>query len=197
MRKEWNIEEIDYLEEHIGVYKIETIAKKMDRSLNSVVMKINRLGLANTKKQTGLITIGELARHLKVDRNTVKGWVEKHGLPCTKKITRYNKRFYFIDPIDFWKWAESQKDKVMFSKIEPRILLPEPDWVEKERQRDQQTDKKRAYKSWTTEQDKRLVELRDKGLTYKEIGKILNRSAYSVEHRYKRIVSISQKFVNS
>lgn len=196
MRREWKIDEIVYLEEHIGVYKIETIAKKMGRSLNSVVMKINRLGLANTKKQTGLITIGELARHLKVDRNTVKGWVQNHELPCTKKITRYNKRFYFIDPLDFWKWAEVHKDKVQFSKIEPRVLLPEPDWVEKERQKDLQTDKKRVYKNWTTEEDKRLLELRNKGLTYKEIGKIMNRSAYSVEHRYKRTTSISKQSIS-
>ena len=49
MRKEWNTEDIDYQEEHIGLYKITTIAQKMDRSYESVKVKMNRLGLSNTK----------------------------------------------------------------------------------------------------------------------------------------------------
>lgn len=187
MRREWTPEEIDFLEKQIGVFKITTIANKMNRSRNSVIMKINRLGLSNTKKQTGLITIGELARHIKVDRNTVKGWIEKHELPCTRKTTRYAKRFYFVDPADFWKWAEVHKDRVQFSKIEPYTLLPEPNWVENERQKDTEINKKRVYRNWTIEEDKRLIEYKNNGLTYKEIGQIMNRSAYSIEHRYKRM----------
>lgn len=187
MRKEWTAEEINYLEEQIGVYKISTIAKKMNRSRNSIIMKINRLGLSNTKKQTGLITIGELARHIKVDRNIVKGWVEKHGLPCTRKTTRHAKRFYFIDPADFWKWAAIHKDKVPFSQMEPFTILPEPTWVDYERHKDQENTKKRAYRNWTTVEDKRLLEYKNQGFSYKEIGQVMNRSAYSIEHRLKRI----------
>lgn len=47
--------------------------------------------------------------------------------------------------------------------------------------------KKRKYQMWTTKADKELLTLRANGLTYKEIGKIMNRSAISVERRYKRM----------
>ncbi len=187
MRKEWTTFEINYLEENIGMYKLTTIAEKMNRSCDSIVMKINRLGLSNTKMQTGLITLGELAKHLKVDRNTVKGWVQNHGLPCTKKVTRTSKRYYLVAPSDFWKWAEMNKDKVQFSKITPYILLPEPEWVAEERKKDKDAKKGRKYRTWTTTEDQRLIELYKSGYSFKEISDKLNRSTYSVEHRYRRI----------
>lgn len=104
-----------------------------------------------------------------------------------KKTTRKTRSFYFNNPSDFWDWAEVHKEKVQFSNIEPQVLLPEPDWVDEERQKDRQVVKKKDYKCWTMREDKRLLELRQKSLTYKEIGQIMNRSSISVERRYKRI----------
>ena len=123
MRKEWNIEEIDYLKEHIGVQKIPIIAQSMGRTYDSLIVKMNRLGLSNTKSQTGYLTLGELAKLLKVERNTLLGWVNRHGLPCMKKITRQSKRFYLICPSDFWKWAKMNKEKVQFSNIDPQVVI--------------------------------------------------------------------------
>ena len=42
---------------------------------------------------------------------------------------------------------------------------------------------------WTKAHERRLVELHEMGLTFKEIGKILNRSENSVEGRWKKIKS--------
>lgn len=190
MRKGWTIEEIEYLKENIGFRKISTIAQALGRSYESVRVKMNRLGLSNTKSQIGLVTIGEISKILKVERNTVKGWVERYNLPCTKKVTRDSKIFYFIDSSDFWKWAEIHKEKVQFSNIDSQVLLPEPDWVAKERQRDKQTVKKKGYKYWTTKEDQRLLDLRKQGLTYFEVGQRMNRSSISIERRYKRIVNM-------
>lgn len=187
MRKEWNTAEIDYLQEHIGIHKIPTIAQTMDRSYISVIVKMKRLGLSNTKMQTGFITIGELAKVLKVDRNTIRWWIKRHRLPYKKRVTRKSKSFYLIDSSDFWEWAEKHKEKVQFSNIDPQVLLPEPDWVEGERKKDRQIVKKRSYQHWTTKEDQRLLELRKKGLTYAVIGETMNRSSISVERRYKRI----------
>ncbi|RKQ32534.1 hypothetical protein [Oceanobacillus halophilus] len=73
--------------------------------------------------------------------------------------------------------------------IEPHVLAPEPAWVNQERRRemDQSLTKKKKYKTWTTKEDRELVRLREEGLTYKKIGEMMNRSAISVERRYKRI----------
>lgn len=187
MRREWTSEEITFLEEKVGIYKISTIAYKMNRSYESVRVKMNRLGLSNTKSQTGYVTIGQLASLLRVDRNTVRWWTQKYGFPYIKKATRKSRKFYFIIPSDFWEWAEVHKEKVQFSKIEPQVLLPEPEWVNAERHKDRQVVKIKDYKYWTTKEDQKLLELRKERLTYREIGQILNRSAISVERRYKRI----------
>lgn len=186
----WTNKEIEYLKEHIGTYKITTIASNINRSYDSVVAKLHRLGLSsNTKMYTGLLTLGELSNILKVDRNTVKNWAENYGLPSIKRTTRRLKNFYFIDPTDFWLWSEKNKEKVQFSNIDPQILLPEPDWVDTERrkEKDSQILKKRSYKTWTTKEDIILVDLRHQGLSYKKIGELMERSPDSVAHRYKRL----------
>lgn len=189
MRREWDEEEIDCLKEYIGYYKIPTIAKKMDRSYEAIRTKLNRLGLANTKNHTGLLTVGELAKILQVDRNTIKGWIKRHNLPYVKKVTRKVRSFYFIDPTEFWEWAEQNKEKIQFSKIESQVLLPEPDWVEKERWKERKNEivKKRPYKYWTTGEDMKLMELRQKNYTFKEIARILDRTPTSVARRYSRM----------
>lgn len=189
MRKVWSDDELLFLEDNIGMYKVSTIAQKLERSYESVRVKMTRLKISNTRQHTGLVAIGELAAILKVDRATVKGWTKKHGLPFSQKITRQSRRFYFIDPSDFWNWAALHKDKVQFSVIEPQTLLPEPDWVAEERAKDKYITKRRTYQTWTTKEDYKLLELRSKGYKYKEIGMAMNRSAISVERRYKKIIN--------
>ncbi|WP_100332356.1 Myb-like DNA-binding domain-containing protein [Bacillus xiapuensis] len=189
LRKEWNTEEVEYLKENVGFHNLAKMADKLGRSFESVRIKMHRIGLSNTKSQTGLITAGELAKILQVDRNTVKWWMKKYGLPCKKKVTRKSKQFYFIDPRTFWEWASGHKEKVVFSRIPPHALPPEPDWVTQERRKEtfHQLCKQRPYKPWTTKEDQKLIELRQKGLTYAEIGEQMNRTANSVIRRYSRL----------
>ncbi|MFJ7825458.1 helix-turn-helix domain-containing protein [Psychrobacillus sp. NPDC096623] len=191
MRKVWISEEIDYLSENIGLQKVSTIAKNLNRSYDSVKVKMTRLGLSNTKLQLGYFTTGELANLLKVDRSTVRLWMKDHALPYKKRVTRESKSFYFIGPSDFWKWAEQHKDKVQFLAIEEQVLLPEPSWVEKERkkERDHQLIKKRRYRNWTIQEDRKLIALRSESLTFNEIAVKMNRTPTSVRNRYKRITS--------
>lgn len=196
MSNVWSSEEIEYLKENVGLVKVTTISRNLGRTYTSVILKLKRLGLNNTKQQNGMITMNELAEILGVDRNTVKGWVDRHHLRCTKKVTKKERKFTFIHTSDFWRWAEKNKDKVQFKNIEPNIIVPEPDWVDEERRKElcRGTDKKRPYKPWTTQENQEVVMLRKTGKTYKEIGERLGRSAVSVEKQYKRI--IREKFNN-
>ncbi|MBP2242225.1 DNA-binding CsgD family transcriptional regulator [Cytobacillus eiseniae] len=187
MRKEWTEAELLFLEDHIGMYKLSTIANRLNRSYESVRVKMKRLGLSNTKQHTGLVTIGELATILKVDRTTICEWTKKHGLTYLRRTTRESRQFYFIHPTDFWEWASEHKEKVQFSKIEPQTLLPEPDWVAIERQKDKNLIKRRSYQIWTTKEDNTLLELRNQGHTFKEISVKMDRSMNSVARRYERI----------
>ncbi|MCM3410055.1 SANT/Myb domain-containing protein [Metabacillus litoralis] len=45
----------------------------------------------------------------------------------------------------------------------------------------------RTYKHWTTSEDFKLLKLRKSGKRFKEIADILDRTAISVEKRYRKI----------
>ncbi|WP_170138899.1 helix-turn-helix domain-containing protein [Oceanobacillus chungangensis] len=185
----WSAEEVEYLKDCAGNTKISTIANNLGRSSEGVTIKMKRLNINHTKKQMGMVTIHELAAILGVDRKTVEGWVIRHRLPCKMRVTKEKRTFYLIDAEEFWKWAENHKDKVQFSDIETHVLNPEPGWVNQERrkEREQSLSKKRKYQMWTTKEDEQLIRLRESGLTYRKIGEAMNRSAISVERRYKRV----------
>jgi hypothetical protein len=183
MRRKWTDEEIEYVKENIGTVKVATIARKLNRTYTSVELKMKRLGLSNTKSFTGQLTKCELALHLKVDPKSIKLWIEHHGLKCTKRVTRNTKMFHFINPEDFWNWAYQNKERIDFSKIERQTILPEPDWVELERQNVREVN----YKIWTTKEVSMMSELISMGSSFSDIGKRLNRSTLSIQRKYQRI----------
>ncbi len=184
--KPWKNDEINYLLENAGFVKISTIAKILNRPMNGVTIKMKQLNISNTKNQIGLLTMGELAQLINVDRKTVENWCHNHNLPYTKKKTRIKKTFYFVDPIDFWEWAYFHQDRINFSKIPSNVIVPEPDWVDKQRLTKRKT-KGNYYCPWTTEEEKILLKLRNNGETYNSIAKRLNRTVNAVTNKYKRL----------
>lgn len=133
MRRNWTDEEEEYLISNIGYVKIPTIAEKLNRTIPSVELKMRRLGIRNTLHQYGVMTIGELAELIKVDRTVVKLWTKKHGLKVNKRIISRKRQHSFIQVEDFWEWAKENKDRVDFKQIEPLSILPEPEWVKEAR----------------------------------------------------------------
>ncbi|WP_077210836.1 hypothetical protein [Bacillus dakarensis] len=187
-RRNWTIEEIEFLKENLGFMKIPTIANRLNRTESSVLVKMKRLGLSNTKSFTGLLTMNELAKLLKVDSKSVKLWIEHHGLKCSKKVTRSIKAFYFISAEDFWEWAYYNKDRMDFSKIERHTILPEPGWVEQERLYNRNTN----YKTWTVNEVRIMMELVSSGRTLSDVGKKLDRSPLSIKRKYDRILKMKE-----
>lgn len=49
-------------------------------------------------------------------------------------------------------------------------------------------EQKRTYRHWTTLEDRRLLELRNDGLKFRQIATHLSRTAISVEKRYRKIL---------
>ncbi|MDF2605955.1 MAG: hypothetical protein K0S34_145 [Bacillales bacterium] len=175
--------ELQIIKEYLGKECIASIAKRINRTPIGLEMKINRLGLANTKSFTGMMTAGELANILKIERNTVIGWINRHGLQAKQKITRHKRKFTFIDIETFWVWASFNRERIDFSKLIPNSLPPEPNWVHDERNAKKTL---KIYKCWTTNEVKILIELAEKK-TFKEIANLLGRTPYSVEKKYSRI----------
>lgn len=47
----------------------------------------------------------------------------------------------------------------------------------------------RDYRHWSTSEEQRLYELRKQGLKFREIGEKLERTAISVEKRYRKLMN--------
>lgn len=184
MRKNWSLEEVEFLKEYVGLRDIDSLAKRLGRSTASVLCKLKRLKLGNTKEQSGYLTRGRLAALLGVDRNVVKYWCERYSLPFkTKKTNKSSRIFYLVDPIVFWEWANKNREKVDFSKIERNSILPEPDWVDSLRNQQKQLH----YHPWTEEEEAYLIEQSKRKKQLYVIAMELDRSYYSVERKYKRM----------
>ncbi|PLS19425.1 DNA-binding protein [Bacillus sp. M6-12] len=188
MANVWSCEENEFLLEHVGVLKVETIAKKLNRPVGGVLKQMRLLNISITRKQTGLLTMGELAKLLGVDRKTVENWCHNHDLSFTKKKTRQIKTYYFIDSLQFWQWAYEHQERVDFTKIEPNSIPPEPEWVDTLRFKKKKI-KGNYYRPWTTKEEELVIQLREKGTNYQEIAKKINRTSMSVEKKYKRLVN--------
>lgn len=182
-RRNWTEDEIEFLKENVGNMKLETLAKKLDRSELSIQNKLKRLGISNTKAQTGYLTTFELANLVKKDPTTVRGWITRHGLKSTKKVTRSSRQFHFIHPEEFWKWAEENKEKIDFSKIDPQTIIPEPSWVEAERKKENPI----SYKVWSVKEEMRLQKMLTSGYSLKDAAGALDRSIISVQRKYERL----------
>lgn len=193
--RRWTTEDVEYLKENIGHRKISEIAKQLDRTELSVQEKFKRLKLGQTKNLTGRVSTGEIACLFSVERNTVYSWVEKHGLPATRKVTSLKKKYVLIYPEDFWKWADANREKIDFRQLERNSFPPEPDWVEEERQNPSYNPK--SYRYWSTKEDEELLRLVAKDQSFVEIAEKLNRSRFSVERRYHRLMTQNMYYKNN
>ncbi|MDQ0233552.1 DNA-binding protein [Metabacillus malikii] len=185
-RRNWSNDDIEFLKDNVGKLKISTLSERLGRTEESIKNKLKRLGISNTKAQTGFLTTYELAKLVQKDATTVRAWITKHGLNSTKKVTRCSRRFYFIEPEDFWKWAEDHKEKIDFSKIEPHTIIPEPNWVEHERKCENPT----TYKVWSIREERQLRLLMMEGYSIYEVANKLERSVISVKRKYSRLEAV-------
>jgi hypothetical protein len=185
MGRKWTAKDVYFLQKCVGNCSLSSIAKQLNRSETAVLLKLKKMGLGNTKNATGLLTGGELAQTLNVDRKMVCHWIQFHGLEATSRITRFERKYWLLDANSFWKWAEQNQEKIDFSLIEKHALPPEPEWVDSARMHN--TNKTiRTYNRWTTKEIDLLLKWRKEGLNFNEIAEKLNRSRISVERRYAR-----------
>lgn len=186
-RSHWTNEEIAYLEENWGKYRVAVIANKLNRTVKAVILKAKRLSLGPSKYHQGELTASQLAQALGVDIHTITDyWIPKCGLKAKRKITRSKQRFCLIDINDFWIWAKDNQDKFDSRRFEPLTLGIEPEWMKLKRKRDLKLPARRLQK-WTQEEDNKARYLYKSGKNYAEIGKIIGRSRAAVQRRLSRI----------
>ncbi|UQD52329.1 hypothetical protein C0971_10125 [Bacillus methanolicus] len=190
-RRKWTDEEVKFLETRWGSMSIKNIAARLGRSIPSVKNKAQRLGLIDPRLSFDGITINQLAQAINVSHSQIRRWIKYYDFPAKWKVFASEAKVRVVRYEDFWKWAEQNKQMIDFSRIEPYVLGPEPDWVKAKRDADfikKRKIKKNNYDPWTEEEDNIL-----KGMlnaykyTYPEIAQRLNRSEAGIKRRIQEL----------
>ena len=186
MPARWPKEQEEYLCENWGKVSIPSIAKKLNRSNNAVIIKAQKLGLGGFLSSGEYISFNQLLIALGVQKgcgykNT--SWIKNRGFPVhRKKVLNNTFRIVYID--EFWEWAEQNRAFIDFSKMEPLALGEEPEWVTQQRKEDFKKHHACKNTPWTKLEDEKLTHyVRQRQYTYTEIAAMLRRTEGAVLRR--------------
>lgn len=184
--KNWSKEELLYLEESWGTVSVETISKKLNRSVNAIYIKARKLELGPFLLGGEYITFNQLVQTItghNSDSYQNKSWIKNRKFPIHyKKINEKRVKIVYLD--EFWEWAEKNRNFIDFSKMEPLSLGKEPEWVDEQRRKDYKAFSLQRKDPWTAAEDAKLLYLLEKQeYGYKELSAILHRSAGAIQRR--------------
>lgn len=189
-RKKWTQEELDFLEEKWGVLSKKLIAKKLNRSLNSVIVKAVRLGLGGYINARDEITLNLLINTLgyKNSYSWVSKKFENHNIPI-KKMKIIDKSVKMVNINEFWKWAEKNKEILNFADFEEGALGKEPLWVKEKRNIDKNSlNKINRNRLWTKYEEQLLIsKVKSMKYTYEELSKEFNRTEGAIKSRLNKL----------
>ena len=183
--RSWSAEEIAYLEEKWGVTSIPAIANKLNRSINSIKCKAQKLGLGRFYHQGEYVTLHQLiiAIGQKQNYSYLNERLERDGFPIKYK-NMINDKVKVVYIKEFWEWTKINQSKIDFSNFEENMLGPEDEWVKVKRKNDKL--KKKTFKTtpWTAQEDRRLEqELNKYKYSYKELSEMFNRTEGALQRR--------------
>lgn len=184
-RKEWKNEEIEYLKENFGSEPIEEIARKLNRSVSAVLLKSRRLRIGSISANMDNLNTVQLGDALGIQAKDVICFITKYGLKA-RKVKLIKRKVYRIKLSNFWKWAELNRNRIHWDKVEKNVLGKEPPWVDDARKETDITSKKK-YSKWSKYEKDKLKFYYNKGLTYKEIANRLNRGIATVQAMRKKM----------
>lgn len=190
-RKEWSNKEIDYLERFYGERPIEYIAQKLGRKPSAILRKARRIGLGAMTDYTDNLTTVQLAKALNVFQGTIKNLIKRYGLPARRQKL-YKGYVYKINVESFWKWAEQNKQRIHWENVEKNVLGKEPLWVDEARK--VTLVQKKRYTKWSDYEIEQLKFYYNKGLSFDEIAKKLNRTESTVRNMIPKL-GISNRLI--
>ena len=183
-RREWTKEEVEYLDERWGQVSLNGICKKLNRSINSVKLKAQRMGLTNPAEHFDGLTMHQLSIAIGTPYTTMKTWIKTHGFPARRKVFCKELEVWVVRYDEFWNWAEKNKSRINFAKFEPLAIGPEPEWVKDKRDADILRNKKPHNTPWSEQDDSKLLDLISHyNYSYSEIAIKLNRTEAAVKRR--------------
>lgn len=174
--RQWTIEEEEYLENYYNKRGSAFIAKKFKRTEESIKRKAHKIGLNAYMGEELLVK--QIAYVFNCDSRVINRWIDKFDLPC-REFYRGQTRFRSIDTKTFWKWAENHKDIIPFNKYERHGLVPEPEWLKEIVKNSYGTKHRKPITSYDIST---VRYMRNKGCSWEDIAKKLNRTIDSVKH---------------
>ncbi len=185
--KKWTKEEEEQLQEEWGLYSVDTIAKRLGRTRNAILVRVARLGLGSHLENSTLISFNVLLKEL----GYTGGYEEQlrkftaAGLKIHKQRVK-DCSFRMVDIDEFWEFAEKNRHLLDFARLEENALGAEPAWVKVKRTEDYK--RKCAVKphntKWTDAEDRELIRLlRTYRYTYPEISQRLRRTEGAIQRR--------------
>lgn len=185
--RNWTQEELKQLAEEWGTYSIPTLAKRLNRSENGIIIMAQRLNLGAHLESGTMISYNAFLKAL--------GWAESYtekrkklmaaGMKFHKQRVR-NCSFYMVDINEFWEFAEKNKHLFDFSNFEVNALGKEPEWAKVKRTADwKQSQRVKPHNTkWTESEDKELVRLvKAFRYTFSEIATRLHRTEGAIQRR--------------
>lgn len=171
--RRWTQEELQTLEDMIGTFTVETIARRLGRSFDAVNIKLNRMGLVGFEKSTDLLTMNQVCQMLGVQSRTVKGKWQRKGLRVMRKGN-----YVVVKQPELIKYLKNHPEDWNAANIPDDSLLMGYSWYKEKRQ----TDKKTRY-FWTPDEESKLRFLRYQGYSIREISEQMGRSESSIKYK--------------
>lgn len=120
----WTKAEEQFLQDQWGVMSIPAIAKRLNRSVEAVIVRKNRLGLGPVLFGGDYISMNQLIIAVcgsnAGGNYKLKSWVENRGLPIHTKRVNQNS-FRVIRLNEFWKWAEQHRAIEELSELQKEL----------------------------------------------------------------------------
>lgn len=184
-QRNWSQERKNYLQDNWGSISIKAMAKHLSKSENAVLIMKNKMGLGAFLESGEYITFNQLIKALNVGSGGYKmtSWIENRHFPI-KYRTVLNCRFKVVYLNEFWKWAETNRTVIDWSRVEKNILGLEPEWVDEQRKLDFIKNSKIKTSKWTPKEDRKLIDLlKQFKYGYSELSEIIHRSEGAIQRR--------------
>lgn len=185
----WTKEDEDYLQEAWGTKSVQAISKHLDRSENAVVIRARRNKLGAFTESGTYITFHQLLLAVfNIKKAQGYSWMretwQKYGLKMRLKKVNHSK-VWVVNLEDFWKFAEHNRHRIDFSRMEKFALGVEPPWLEEQRQLDELAHVNNATQSkWTPYELSILKHYAESGKhSVNEIAKLVGRSEGAVARK--------------
>lgn len=182
--RNWTTKEKRYLEDNWGSVSMQTLMAKLDRNKNAILIMVQRLGLGAFLDNGDYISYSQLLMALfGIDDPSSAYRLNTSWLDFPVKYKRVHKnRFKVVYLDEFWEWAEDNKRKIDFSKVEENILGAEPEWVKRKRKIDFECRMKTS--PWTKAEDLKLERmLLQHKYNYTDLSAEFNRTEGAIRRR--------------